>query len=82
VSPSTLIIPVSLERRMTPVTPYVILTRYRHTAFASSKLYPTERGWATIKREEAYAVVFALRKFRNFFFAARIIVYSDHNPLT
>ena len=50
-------------------------------AFASSKLSPTQLNWATIERE-AYAVVFALKKFRNFIFGARIIVYSDHNPLT
>jgi hypothetical protein len=50
-------------------------------AFASSKLTPTQRAWATIERE-AYAIVFALRKFRSFTFGAEIVVFSDHNPLT
>jgi len=50
-------------------------------AFASAKLTDTQRAWATIERE-AYAVIFALRKFKTFIFGARIIVYSDHNPLT
>lgn len=55
--------------------------REKPIAFASSKLSQTQQNWATIERE-AYAVVFALRKFRNFIFGASIIVYSDHNPLT
>ena len=36
--------------------------------------------WSTIDRE-AYAVVFALRKFRNFIFGTRVTIISDHNPL-
>jgi hypothetical protein len=50
-------------------------------AFASAKLTDTQRAWATIERE-AYAVIFALRKFRTFIFGAKIVVFSDHNPLT
>ena len=49
-------------------------------AFASSKLNPTQMRWSTIERE-AYAVIFALRKFRNFVFLVRITIFSDHNPL-
>jgi len=49
-------------------------------AFASSKLTATQTKWSTIERE-AYAVMFALRKFRNFVFGARIQIFSDHNPL-
>ena len=49
-------------------------------AYASSKLTPTQTAWSTIERE-AYAVTFALRKFRNFVFAAKIVVFSDHNHL-
>jgi len=37
-------------------------------AFISCKLTPAQIKWATIE-QEAYAVVFALRKFRNFIFA-------------
>jgi len=49
-------------------------------AFASAKLSPTQMRWSTIERE-AYAVIFALRKFRHFVFATKIIIFSDHNPL-
>ena len=49
-------------------------------AFASAKLSHTQMKWSTIERE-AYAVIFALRKFRNFIFGSKITVFSDHNPL-
>jgi len=49
-------------------------------AFASAKLMPTQTCWSTIERE-AYAVMFALRKFRNFVFGTEVTVFSDHNPL-
>ena len=49
-------------------------------AFASAKLTSTQMAWSAIERE-AYAVIFALKKFRNFIFATKITVYSDHNPL-
>ena len=50
-------------------------------AFASVKLSQSQKNWATIEKE-AYAVIFALRKFRNFIFGVPVIVFSDHNPLT
>ena len=37
--------------------------------------------WATIERE-AYAVLSALNKFDTWVFGARVLVVSDHNPLT
>jgi len=43
-------------------------------AFASCKLTATQSAMSTIERK-AYAVIYALRKFRNFVF------FSDHNPL-
>ena len=49
-------------------------------AFISCKLTSTQMVWSTIERE-AYAVVFALRKFRNFIFGTRVTIISDHNPL-
>ena len=49
-------------------------------AFASMKLSETQSKWATIERE-AYAVIWALKKFRSWIFGSKIIVYSDHNPL-
>jgi len=35
---------------------------------------------STIERE-AFAVIYALRKFRNFVFATEVTIFSDHNPL-
>ena len=37
-------------------------------------------GWATVKRE-AYAVIWALNRFRDIIFGAKITIYCDHNPL-
>jgi len=49
-------------------------------AFASQKLTETQMGWATVKRE-AYAVIWALNRFRDIIFGAKITIYCDHNPL-
>ena len=49
-------------------------------AFASSKLSDVQTRWSTIEKE-AYAVIFALRKFDVWVFGAKINLYSDHNPL-
>ena len=49
-------------------------------AFISQKLTPTQCQWATIERE-AYAIVWALEKFRNIVLGYHITVYCDHNPL-
>jgi len=49
-------------------------------AFASSKFTETQRNWATIEKE-AYAVVWALNKFKCWIFGKPITVYTDHNPL-
>jgi len=48
-------------------------------AFASQKLTETQMGWATIERE-AYAVIWALNRFRGIIFGARVKIYCDHNP--
>jgi len=48
--------------------------------YASRKLTPTQCRWATVERE-AYAVVWALTRFRDMIFGSAITVYSDHNPL-
>ena len=50
-------------------------------AFASCKLTATQSAMSTIERE-AFAVIYALRKFRNFVFATEVTLFSDHNPLT
>ena len=33
-------------------------------------------------KREAYAVIFMLRKFKHIIFGSRVVVFSDHNPLT
>lgn len=50
-------------------------------AFTSQKLNKTQRNWATVEKE-AYAALYALRKYYKWVFGAKIIVWSDHNPLT
>ena len=55
--------------------------RFRPIAFASSKLTPTQQRWSTIERE-AYASLWALQKYKYWIFGTRIVLYSDHNPIT
>ena len=50
-------------------------------SFFSCKLTDTQRNWATIE-PEAYAVLVAVRKFKHWLFASKVIIHSDHNPLT
>ena len=50
-------------------------------AFASLKLSPTQTRWSTIERE-AYAVVWALNKFKSWILLSEVVLISDHNPLT
>jgi len=49
-------------------------------AFAGCKLTATQSAMSTIERE-AYAVIYAFRKFRNFVFATEVTIFSYHNPL-
>ena len=49
-------------------------------SFVSCKLSEVQRRWSTIEKE-AYAVIFALKKFDYLVFGRKIILYSDHNPL-
>jgi len=53
----------------------------RPISFASSKLAGSQLSWAAIEKE-AYAVVWALNKFRTWCFGVPIVIYSDSNPLT
>ena len=50
-------------------------------AVFSTKLTDSQKNWSTIERE-AFAVLVAINKYRNWFFGNKIILYSDHNPLT
>jgi len=49
-------------------------------AFASQKLTDTQMVWSTIERE-AYAVIWALNRFRDIIYGSHVSIYCDHNPL-
>jgi len=48
--------------------------------FASQKLSDTQMGLFTIERK-AYAVIWALNRFRDLIFRSRVSIFCDHNPL-
>jgi hypothetical protein len=50
-------------------------------SFASSKLSGSQLLWAAVEKE-AYAVIWALKKFRTWIFGSHITIFSDSNPLT
>ena len=50
-------------------------------SFASSKLTGSQLQWAAVEKE-AYAVIWALNKFRTWCFGAPVTIFSDSNPLT
>jgi len=50
-------------------------------AFYSHKLSKAQTHWATVEKE-AYAALSALKKYRQWVFGAKVVVFSDHNPLT
>ena len=50
-------------------------------AFASVKLTPTKRNWSTVEKE-AFASIWALKKYQRWLVRARVTVFSDHNPLS
>lgn len=49
-------------------------------AFVSQKLTATQCRWSTIERE-AYAIVWALGRFRDLILGSHIVIFCDHNPL-
>ena len=49
-------------------------------AFASAKLSSTQQRWATIERE-AYAIIYALKKFEHLILGHKVHLFTDHNPL-
>ncbi|GFS75684.1 retrovirus-related Pol polyprotein from transposon 297 [Trichonephila clavipes] len=49
-------------------------------AFGSQKLNPSQQKWSTIERE-AYAVIWALKRFETLLCEAKIFLLTDHNPL-
>ena len=49
-------------------------------AFGSQKLNTTQQKWSTIERE-AYAIIWALKRFETLLCGAKIFLLTDHNPL-
>jgi len=49
-------------------------------AFAGQKLSDTQMGWSTIERK-AYAVIWALNRFRDLIFKSGVLIFCDDNPL-
>ncbi|GFX77873.1 retrovirus-related Pol polyprotein from transposon 297 [Trichonephila clavipes] len=49
-------------------------------AFGSQKLNPRQQKWSTIERE-AYAIIWALKRFETLLCGAKIFLLTDHNPL-
>ncbi|GFV96661.1 retrovirus-related Pol polyprotein from transposon 17.6 [Trichonephila clavipes] len=49
-------------------------------AFGSQKLNPSQQKWSTIERE-AYAIIWALKRFETLLCGAKIFLLTDHNPL-
>ena len=50
-------------------------------AYGSQKLTDSQVKWATIEKE-AYAVIWALKRFDTLLYGANIEIISDHNPLS
>ncbi|GFS88205.1 retrovirus-related Pol polyprotein from transposon 17.6 [Trichonephila clavipes] len=49
-------------------------------AFGSQKLNPSQQKWSTIERE-AYAIIWALKRFETLLCGAKIFLLTNHNPL-
>ena len=49
--------------------------------YANLKLSSTQCAWSVIEHE-AFAIVWALGRFRNVIFCSHITVLTDHNPLS
>ena len=53
---------------------------YAPISFVSAKLTDVQQRWSTIEKE-AYAIIFALKKFDYLVFGRQIYLFTDHNPL-
>ncbi|GFU18445.1 retrovirus-related Pol polyprotein from transposon 297 [Trichonephila clavipes] len=49
-------------------------------AFGRQKLNPSQQKWSTIERE-AYAIIWALKRFETLLCVSKIFLLTDHNPL-
>jgi len=50
------------------------------TAYGSQRLTASQVPWSTVEKE-AYAIIWAVSRFRTVIFGSPITVYLDHNPL-
>ena len=55
--------------------------KYLPIDFSSTKLTESQKKWSVIEKE-AFTVLEALRKYRQWIFGTTLTVMSDHNPLT
>ena len=53
----------------------------RPISYLSHKLLGAEKNWATIEKE-AYAVLYALKKYHMYLWGAKFEIHTDHKPLT
>lgn len=53
----------------------------RAIQYASQTLSRTQRKYSQIDKE-AYAIIFAIKKFYQYLFGNRFVLYTDHRPLT
>ena len=50
-------------------------------AYASSQLSESQINWSVIEKE-AYTILFGFKTYDYYVSGAKVIVYSNHNPLT
>ena len=48
-------------------------------AFVSAKLSGSQLNWCTVE-QEAFSLLFALKRFEIYIFGSRIVAYMDNNP--
>ena len=49
-------------------------------AYASKKLLPRERNWATVEKE-CYAIIWSVKRFEFFLYGRTFEIHTDHKPL-